>query len=176
MSTAGPDCETRKASKPSEKLTDASNSGKFKLDLKSHQHIHNSAISTEASKTVSTTTSSKHKQATVKEVDDEESNPAPKVPPSKQSWVIASDGEIEEVSALTSLSNARHENEPLELEHSEPEAPTVLSKDKTKDVDVFFHPPVRIGRKPRRACILCKAKGFTQTIVSEAPWGSIRLP
>ena len=72
---------------------------------------------------------------------------------------------------------------------SEPEAPTVLIKDKTKNLDAFFHPAEKIARKPRRACMLCKSvhvflpsmiiflsilighyrsKGSTQTLVAEA--------
>lgn len=93
---------------------------------------------------------------------------------SKRSRVIASDDEIEEAALLSmyifplysysdfnyniiaSVSNAPHVNELLDCEHSEPEASSVLSKDKTKDVDAFFHPAERIGGKPRRACMLCK--------------------
>lgn len=43
-------------------------------------------------------------------------------------------------------------------EESELNAPTqaVSLKDKTMDVDAFFHPSQNVGGKPRRACILCK--------------------
>ena len=56
------------------------------------------------------------------------------------------------------LTAARISGEQLELlvSDSEPEAPTISLKDKTKDVDVFFHPSEKVGGKPRRACILCK--------------------
>jgi hypothetical protein len=48
-----------------------------------------------------------------------------------------------------------------EHEHSEPEAPTISVKDKTKNLDVFFSSAgedwQEIGGKPgRRACILGK--------------------
>ena len=46
--------------------------------------------------------------------------------------------------------------DPSISEESEPEAPTISLKDKTKDIDVFFHPSEKVGGKPQRACIICK--------------------
>lgn len=82
MSTARPDRETRRAPKPSAKVTDSANIGK--LELKFHQHARDIAISvTNETKNTSTSatatsTSSKRKQATFEDVDDEDSNSAPK--------------------------------------------------------------------------------------------------
>jgi len=41
-------------------------------------------------------------------------------------------------------------------EDTEPEAPAISLKDRTKDVDAFFHPLEKVSGKPQRACILCK--------------------
>ena len=48
------------------------------------------------------------------------------------------------------------QQDPSVSKESEPEAPTISLKDKTKDTDVFFHPSEKVGGKPRRACIICK--------------------
>jgi hypothetical protein len=47
-------------------------------------------------------------------------------------------------------------NEEASIADSEPEVPAVSIKDRTKDLDAFFHPAEKIGGKPRRACMLCK--------------------
>jgi len=85
---------------------------------------------------------------------------------------VQSDDEIEQVRPITraaTTSEAAPSTEGLSpYEDSEPEEPTVLLNEKTKDVDAFFHPSEKVGGKPRRACILCKAKGSMQTIVAES--------
>ena len=40
------------------------------------------------------------------------------------------------------------QQDPSVSKESEPEAPTISLKDKTKDTDVFFHPSEKVGGKP----------------------------